>query len=204
MSDTELPGTSPAIDASTAAPSSADLSRLIELSARDAQMYLETITEVASGSAPESAISLSLLSLAQILMMGARLGAIQDVVPDERFEPDDGPDADAAPLRGALANVFEGLDDYADLVDPVTSTEVTTGSLSNDLSLVATALDHGLRHFQSGRHMEALWWWQFSYLSDWGERAAMALRVLHGMLAHLRLDTDEDTVAEAEFEALHP
>ena len=191
MSDTELPGTSPAIDASTAAPISADLSRLIELSARDAQMYLETITEVASGSAPESAISLSLLSLAQILMMGARLGAIQDVVPDERFEPDDGPDADAAPLRGALANVFEGLDDYADLVDPVTSTEVTTGSLSNDL-------------FQSGRHMEALWWWQFSYLSDWGERAAMALRVLHGMLAHLRLDTDEDTVAEAEFEALHP
>ena len=183
MSDTELPGTSPAIDASTAAPISADLSRLIELSARDAQMYLETITEVASGSAPESAISLSLLSLAQILMMGARLGAIQDVVPDERFE---------------------GLDDYADLVDPVTSTEVTTGSLSNDLSLVATALDHGLRHFQSGRHMEALWWWQFSYLSDWGERAAMALRVLHGMLAHLRLDTDEDTVAEAEFEALHP
>ncbi len=181
-----------------------DLAQLIDLTARDAQVYLDTVTEIASGTAPDAAISLSLLSVAQILMMGARLGAIEDVVPDERFEPDDGPDTDTGPLREGLANVFEGLDEYADLVDPVTSSELTTGSLSNDLSVVATALDHGMRHYRAGRRVEALWWWQFSFLSDWGERAAMALRILQGMLAHLRLDADEDIVAEAEFDALHP
>ncbi len=43
-----------------------------------------------------------------------------------------------------------------------------------------------------------------AYLSDWGERAAMGLRVLHGLISHVRLDADEDLVAEAEFDALHP
>jgi len=41
-------------------------------------------------------------------------------------------------------------------------------------------------------------------LSTWGERAAASLRVLQSILAHLRLDADEDTVADAEFDALHP
>lgn len=45
---------------------------------------------------------------------------------------------------------------------------------------------------------------QFSYLSTWGERAAASLRVLQSILAHLRLDTDDEVVAEAEFHALHP
>jgi hypothetical protein len=34
-------------------------------------------------------------------------------------------------------------------------------------------------------------------------RATSALRVLQSMLGHLRLDVDPDTVADAEFEALH-
>jgi len=34
-------------------------------------------------------------------------------------------------------------------------------------------------------------------------RAASALRVLQSMLGHLRLDVDAETVADAEFEALH-
>ena len=33
-----------------------------------------------------------LLALSQLLLAGARLGAITDVVPSERFEPDAGPD----------------------------------------------------------------------------------------------------------------
>ena len=32
----------------------------------------------------------------------------------------------------------------------------------------------------------------------------MALRVLLGLLAHVRLDADADLIAEAEFDALHP
>lgn len=181
-----------------------DLSALAEDSAREARLYLTTMTEVASGSVPESALPMTLLALSQVLVMGARLGAIEDVVPDERFEADPGPDAEVDPLRTGVANLFDGLDEYADLVDPVTSTELATGSLSNDVAVVAAALSHGLRHFEAGRTSEALWWWQFSYLSDWGERAASALRVLQSLLGHIRLDADEETIAEAEFDALHP
>ncbi|MGE9807235.1 MULTISPECIES: DUF5063 domain-containing protein [unclassified Janibacter] len=180
-----------------------DLAVLAADSAADAQMYLDTVTSVASGDAPDAAIPMSLLALSQVLVMGARLGAIHDIVLEERFEPD-GPEPELDPLRVNLARLFEGLDDYADLVDPVTSAELSTGSLSNDLTVVAGALAHGLVHHREGRIAEALWWWQFSYLSDWGERAAMALRVLQGLLAHIRLDADDDLVAEAEFDALHP
>lgn len=172
--------------------------------ARDAQMYLDTMTEVASGSAPEAAIPMTLLALSQVLGLGTRLGAMQDIVPSDQFEADPGPDVELSPLRDGIANLFEGLDDYADLVDPVTSTEVTTGRLSDDLTEIASGLMHGLSHYRAGREVEALWWWQFSYLSGWGERAAMSLRVLHSILAHIRLDADDELVAEAEFDALHP
>jgi Domain of unknown function (DUF5063) len=181
-----------------------EMTVLADESARDARMYLVTMTEVASGTAPDAAIPMTLLALSQVLLMGARLGAIQDVVPVERYEPDPGPDAEVDPLRQGIANLFEGLDEYVDLVDPVTSAELTTGALSNDVGIVAAALSHGLRHHDAGRVSEALWWWQFSYLSDWGERAASALRVLQSLLGHIRLDADEETVADAEFDALHP
>jgi hypothetical protein len=48
-----------------------------------------------------------------------------------------------------------------------------------------------------------MWWWQFSYLSSWGERASSALRVLLALLAHVRLDADDEQVMEAELAALH-
>ncbi len=180
-----------------------DLQVLADQSAGDARDYLATVTEVASGAAPDAAIPMTLLALSQVLVMGARLGAIHDIVPAERFEADAG-EAELDPLRTGFANLFEGLDDYADLVDPVTSAELTTGSLSNDVAVVAEAMSHGLRHYDAGRVSEALWWWQFSYLSDWGERATAALRVLQGLLGHIRLDADEETISEAEFDALHP
>jgi uncharacterized protein DUF5063 len=180
-----------------------DLQVLADQSAADARAYLSTVTEVAAGTAPDAAIPMTLLALSQVLVMGARLGAIEDIVPAERFETDAG-ETELDPLRTGVANLFEGLDEYADLVDPVTSTELTTGSLSNDVTVVAGALSHGLLHYNAGRLSEALWWWQFSYLSDWGERAASALRVLQSLLGHIRLDADEESVSEAEFDALHP
>ncbi len=172
--------------------------------ASDARVFVARSTDIASGSAPDAALPMTLLALSQVLVMGARLGAIEDVVPVERFEADPGPDPEVDPLRESLANLFEGLDEYADVVDPVTSTELTTGPVSNDLVEIVAALDHGLSHYEAGRAVEALWWWQFSYLSDWGERAAMALRVVQTLLAHMRLDADDEMVAEAEFDALHP
>ena len=158
---------------------------------------------MATGPSPDIAIPVLLLALSQRLLAGARLGAITDIVPSERFEPDAGPDPDVDPVRASLANVFDGLDEYADVVDPLTNGEVVRGALSDDLADVAADLAHGLRHYRSGRVDEALWWWQFSYLSTWGVRATTALRVLQSMLGHLRLDVDADTVADAEFEALH-
>lgn len=181
-----------------------DLRALAADSADEARTYLATVTDIASGVNPAAALPLGLLALSQVLVMGARLGAIEDVVPEDRFEVDPGPDVELDPLRESLTNVLDGLDEYADVVDPVTEPQLTTGSLANDLTVVASALAHGLRHYQEGRVLEALWWWQFSYLSDWGERAASALRVLQALLAHIRLDADPDAVAEAEFDALHP
>jgi hypothetical protein len=196
VSDAATPAGWPGDD-NTLAPVAAD-------TAREARVYLRALAEVASGAQPETALPVLLLTVSQVLVTGARLGAITDVLPLERFEPDVGPDADIDPLRQALSNLLDGLDDYADVVDPLTGVELAPGSLSNDLIDVAAALSYGLQHYDAGRVTEALWWWQFSYLSAWGDRAASALRVLQSMLSHLRLDADEDLVADAEFEALHP
>ena len=180
-----------------------DLSGLADLTAAEASAFLTSVTEVASGSSPDTALPLLTLALSQVLVAGARLGAVEDVLPEERFEPD-AADDDADPLRTGLANVFAGIDDYVYVIDPITSSERADGSITNDLVDVAGALSHGLKHYATGRKLEALWWWQFSYLSDWGDRALTSLRALQSILAHLRLDADEETVGEAEFDALHP
>ena len=181
-----------------------ETSLLADECAAEARAWLVTVADLASGAAPESALPLLLLTTSQIQLVGARLGAISDVVPDARFEDDPGPDTEIDPLRTGLAGLLEGVDEYADVVDPVTSAELAGGALSNDLAVIAAALAHGLAHHDAGRATEALWWWQYSYLSDWGERAAMAVRVLHTLLAHVRLDADNEVVGEAQFDALHP
>jgi hypothetical protein len=172
--------------------------------AAEARTYLASVSVVASGAEPDTAIPVLLLAVSQVLAMGARLGALTDVVPDDRFEVDTGPDTDVDPVHSALAELLDGLDEYADLVDPVTSVEVTKGTISGDIAVVAAALTHGLGHYDAGRVSEAMWWWQFSYLSTWGERAASAVRVLQTVLGHLRLDADDELVLEAQFDALHP
>lgn len=181
-----------------------DLLEVAESVAAESRAFLSTVTEVAAGSNPDVAIPLLLLAVSDVLAVGARLGAIVDVVPAERFEPDVGPDADLDPLQAGLGNVLDGIDDYAEVEDPVLGTDVVRSTVSGDLVLIAGALAQGLRHHETGQVSEALWWWQYSYLSNWGERASAVLRVLQTMLAHLRLDVDEDVVAEAEFQALHP
>ena len=98
-----------------------ELSRLAADTATDVRSFIEAVTTVASGTSPDVALPIVLLALSQVLASGARLGAIADVVPSERFEPDSGPEPDVDPLRVALANVFDGLDDYAEVVDPVLS-----------------------------------------------------------------------------------
>jgi hypothetical protein len=181
-----------------------ELTRLAADTAVHARAYLEATTTVASGTSPDVALPVALLAISQVLVAGARLGAIGDVVPSQRFEPDAGPEPDIDPLREALANAFEGIDEYVAVFDPILAPQVVPGHISGDMALIAADLTYGLRHFESGRVDEALWWWQFSYLSSWGAHACGAMRAVQSILSHLRLDADEETVADAEFDALHP
>lgn len=180
-----------------------DLREMAESTSLEARRFLTTVTEVAAGANPDVAIPLLLLAVSDMLAAGARLGAMVDVVPAERFEPDVGPDADLDPLAAALENLFEGIDVYSEVDDPVMGRAVVASSMSGDLVLIAGALAQGQRHYEADQVLEALWWWQYSYLSNWGERASGVLRVLQTVLAHLRLDVDDDVAAEAEFRALH-
>ncbi|GIG23759.1 DUF5063 domain-containing protein [Cellulomonas denverensis] len=182
----------------------ADLAALASGTEAEARSFLSTVTEVGAGTNPEAAIPLLLLAVSDLLAVGARLGAIVDVVPAERFEPDVGPDPDVEPLRAALAQVLDGIDEYAEVVDPLIGAELTTSTLSGDLVAIAQPLVQGLRHAEAGGTLEALWWWQFSYLSVWGDRASSALRALQSVLGHLRLDVEDDVAAEAEYDALQP
>ncbi|WP_090031345.1 DUF5063 domain-containing protein [Cellulomonas marina] len=188
--------------AGTTAGDGEELGELADVTAEEARAFLSTVTEVAAGSNPEQALPLLLLAVSDVLAIGARLGATTDVVPPSRFEPDAGPDPDVDPLRTGLANVFEGVDEYLEVVDPLLAPEVAAATVSGALASVAQALATGLAHHAEGRPVEALWWWQFSYLSDWGDRASSVLRALQTMLAHLRLDVDDDVAAEAEYDAL--
>ena len=182
----------------------ADMRELADVVAEEARRFVSTVTEVAAGANPEAAIPLLLLAVSDVLSAGARLGAVVDVVPAERFEPDAGPETDLDPLRASLENLLDGIDGYLEIADPVIGGETVTSTMSGDLVMIAGSLVQGLRHHAMGQSTEALWWWQYSYLSNWGERASSCLRVLQTVLAHLRLDVDDEVASEAEFQALHP
>ncbi|MCL2453864.1 MAG: DUF5063 domain-containing protein [Micrococcales bacterium] len=179
-----------------------DLQGIAFQMATEVRGYLSTVTEVAAGSSPDVALPLLLLAVSDVLWVGSRLAAITDVVPDDRFEPDLGPDPDVDPLRDNLVNALDGFDEYTSLVDPLVDGETEVLTISGGLVSIAQALSQGLRHYEAHRVGEALWWWQFSYLSDWGTTASSVLRTLQEILAHVRLDVDDDVAAEAEFEAL--
>lgn len=155
-------------------------------------LALRAIAREANGS---EAVSLLLLEISQVLLAGARLGAQHDFTPREEFQPDVGPEADIEDLRLRLAEMLEGVDDYAFVFDPYVP-EVVESRLSDDLASIAIDLENGLRHFRGGNVDEALWWWQFSYVSNWGNLAGAALNALISVVAHDRFDTDFDADAD--------
>lgn len=179
-----------------------ELAALAEGIAESVRSYVSTVREVATGADQARALPLLLLAVTEASSTGGRLGALADVLPDERFEADCGPDPDVDAVREGLANLLTGLDEYADVVDPLLVPELTTSHISDDLAEISIALLHGLDHYDAGRASEALWWWQFSYLASWGERAAQCTRALLSIISHVRLDADEDVVLEAEADAL--
>ena len=150
------------------------------------------------------AISLLLLEISQVLLAGARLGAQRDFEPRAEYQPDVGPEPDIDEMRLRLAEMLDSLDTYSLVFDPYVP-ELVESQLSDDLTSIATDLENGLRHYRLGNVDEALWWWQFSYVSSWGNLAGAALNALLSVVAHDRLDADiegEDEQVAAAIEML--
>lgn len=167
------------------------------------ESFIVAVTEVAKGDEPNSAVPFLLLEVSQLLLAGGRLGAHEDILPDERYEPDLGPEPDPDDLRQRFAVMLDPIDVYSEVFDPYEPRKAPVACrISDDLADVITDLRHGLAHYRAGRTTEALWWWQFSYFSNWGSTASACLRALQSLVAHVRLDqplqeldgldTDED------------
>ncbi|MGV9884025.1 DUF5063 domain-containing protein [Streptomyces sp. NPDC003006] len=172
------------------------------------ESFIVSVREVAKGDEPDSAVPFLLLEVSQLLLAGGRLGAHEDIVPEERYEPDLGPEQDVDDLRERLALLLEPIDVYSEVFDPYEPRKAPVAArISDDLADVVADLSHGLAHYRAGRTVEALWWWQFSYFSNWGSTASAALRALQSLVAHVRLnqpledldglDTDEDLAEDA-------
>jgi hypothetical protein len=160
------------------------------------ESFLIAVREVAREGNGARAVSLLLLEISQVLLAGARLGAQMDFQPREEYQPDVGPEADIDELRLRLAEMLDNVDTYSFVFDPYVP-EVVVSQLSDDLASIVTDLDNGLRHYRRGDIAEALWWWQFSYVNNWGNLAGAALNALLTVVAHDRFDTDFEADAEA-------
>jgi hypothetical protein len=158
--------------------------------------FLDALAALGRGEGADELVPLLLLQVAQVMLAGAQLGASEDVIPPGNAEPYVGADPDASldALRTALAARLTGCDEYAELFDPYSDNEPTGFRLSDDLAAVAADLVHGLRHYESGRAAEALWWWQYSYANHWGTHGGAALRALHAVVAHARLHVADEQI----------
>jgi Domain of unknown function (DUF5063) len=182
-----------------------DLSEFAEQIADQVRSFLITVRDIAAQPDEEdvdeglASLPYLLLEVSQLLLAGGRLGAFEDFVPEEQFETDAGPDPDLDAMRDRLAELFEGLDEYAEVFDPYGNPpEITVYRISDDLTAIANDLVHGLAHYEDGRIDEALWWWQFSYVSTWGATASAVLRAIQSLIAHDRLEPAHDPQTEAE------
>ncbi len=150
---------------------------------------------------PGTVVPLLLVEVSQILFAGARLGAQRDFAPTQEYQPDVGPDPDLDAMRLRLARLLENVDTYTYNFD-VYLPELVEAYLSDELTSIANDLANGLRHYRAGNLSEALWWWQYSYVANWGNSASAVLRALQSIVAHDRLDaeyeSESDQIAAAE------
>ncbi len=165
------------------------------------ESFLIALRAIAQEADGGRAISLLLLEISQVLLAGARLGAQQDFTPIAEYQPDVGPEPDLDLMRLRLAETLDSVDTYSFVFDPYVP-EMVESQLSDDLTSIASDLENGLRHYRLGNVSEALWWWQFSYVSSWGNLAGAALNALLSVVSHDRLDAEfvgeEDQLAAAD------
>jgi hypothetical protein len=185
------------------APLDEELVDFAQTIADQVESFLIAIQAVSRGEEGGSAVPLMLLETSQLLLAGARLGMQVDFELQEEYEPDAGPDPDLDAMRHRLGVLFEDFDAFTVVFDPYAETpDVVPSLLSDELTSIATAIAHGLRHYRSGRVTEALWWWQLSYHVSWGSEAIAVLRALQAVVAHDRLDSDLGQDDSAVIEAL--
>ncbi|MEV0846350.1 DUF5063 domain-containing protein [Streptomyces sp. NPDC049954] len=207
MSESDVPGASDATEATLRHDGAEGPSDFAVQIADQVESFIVAVTEIAKGDDPDSAVPYLLLEVSQLLLAGGRLGAYEDILPDERYEPDLGAEPDFDTLREGLATLLDPVDVFSEVFDPYEPRQAPVAHrLSDDLSGVVTDLRHGMAHYRAGRTSEALWWWQFSYFTNWGPMASASLRALQSLVTHVRLDqpltpldgldTDQDLVAE--------
>ena len=159
------------------------------------ESYLVALQAMSREENAGTVVPLLLVEVSQILLAGARLGAQRDFAPILDYQPDVGPDPDLDAMRLRLARLLDSVDTYTYNFEPY-DPEIVQAQLSDDLTGIAMDLANGLRHFRAGNVAEALWWWQYSYVADWGNLASAALRALQSVVAHDRLDTDFESESE--------
>jgi hypothetical protein len=172
-------------------PLDAETEEFAQQIADQVESFLIALKAVAREADGGRAISLLLLEISQVLLAGARLGAQRDFTPAEPYQPDVGPEPDLDEMRIRFATMLDSVDTYSYVFDPYVP-ELVEGQLSDDLTSIASDLENGLRHYRLGNVFEALWWWQFSYVSSWGNLAGVALNALLSVVAHDRLDAEID------------
>jgi hypothetical protein len=153
---------------------------------------LELYTGVASGAGDESTLSVLAYATSDACVAAARLSAIVDyAVPEGDLLRPMTFDVDA--LRRGLTNALQGIDTYYEVDmprgnpdDPARAPEVVEASLTDDILTAAAAMKTGLAMYDAGRPAEAIWWWQYSCLSSWGERITAALHVVQTLMAQAR------------------
>lgn len=189
----DLPGDTVSVNAAPT-PVDATAQELCDAVALAVEAFVASVEHVAAGDLGDTAISTLLLQTAQLAAQGARLGALTDVVPEGRYEPDTGTEPEVDEVRLRLAGVFADADSYRTVDDPYfPQPEIVESSLSDDLSSIVTDLLHGWGHYKADRPIEALWWWQYSYLSSWGVDVLNAQAALRSLVSHLRLDLELQT-----------
>jgi len=164
------------------------------------ESFLLAVRAIAADGNGGSAVPMLLLEVSQVLLAGARVGAHQDFQPRQEYQPDVGPEPDLDELRMRLAEMLDQVDTYSFVFDPY-EPDIVISQISDDLCSVVADLENGLRHYKHGDVDEALWWWQFSYVNNWGNLAGAVLNALLMVVAHDRLDSEftgeEEDVAAA-------
>lgn len=164
------------------------------------ESFLLAVRAIAAARDGGSAVPLLLLEVSQVLLAGARLGAHRDFEPRQEYQPDVGPEADVDELRLGLATILGDADTYGFVFDPY-EPEVVESQISDDVCSIVADLENGLRHLRRGDVDEALWWWQFSYVNNWGNLAGSVLNALLSVVAHDRLDSEPFTGEEEDVAA---